>query len=103
MELKKSTDSPGNRTREAQGPLGSGESGASTGQRCEHLACSRERRVPHGLRRQGGVRVRVWDIPNDAHSLARDGQHAPRDREPQTPTQEISTGPVTATKNGLDN
>jgi hypothetical protein len=33
----------GNRTREAQGPLGPGESGTATGQRRDHLACSRER------------------------------------------------------------
>jgi hypothetical protein len=39
-----------NRTREAQGPLGSGESGAATWQRCDHLAARnrpRERRVPY--------------------------------------------------------
>jgi hypothetical protein len=54
---------------------GSGESGAATGKRCDR----REHGVPQALRRKGRVRVRMWGIPSDAHSLAGDG-HSPRQR-----------------------
>jgi hypothetical protein len=48
-------------------------------QRCDRLVCCQEHGVPQGLRHKGRVRVRMWNISNDAHSLAGDG-HIPRQR-----------------------